>query len=93
MSAPKLSVESPQLSAEEGRSPLHTSRSDDSVSITIDEKKPTKTVGELLPRFRLTNPWLESAFKTAKVQEARGRRTRKQKKRKTIKKKRSTRHK
>lgn len=90
MSAPKLKAESGYASAEEGRSPPITSRSEDSVAISVGEKKSTKTVGDLLPKFRLTNPWLESAFKTAKVQEARGRR---QKKRKTLKKKRSTRRK
>ena len=79
-----------QDNAEEGRSPMNTSRSSDSVSLAIKEKPRFKTVGEVAPRFRLSNPYLDEMLKTAKVQEARGRRSRKQKK---LKKRRSTRRK
>lgn len=90
MSAPKLKDTNIQAYAEEGRSPLNTARSNDSVAVPIKEKKEVRTVGEVAPKFRVSNPWLDSILKSAKVQEARGRRSRKQKK---LKKKRSTRRK
>jgi hypothetical protein len=90
MSAPKLNDTNIQTFAEEGRSPINTARSSDSVSLSIKEKPRFRTVGEVAPRFRLSNPYLDEMIKTAKVQEARGRRSRKQKK---LKKRRSTRRK
>lgn len=90
MSAPKLKDTNIQAYAEEGRSPMNTARSSDSVAVPIKEKKQLRTVAEVAPRFRLSNPYLDEMLKTAKVQEARGRRSRKQKK---LKKKRSTRRK
>jgi hypothetical protein len=90
MSAPKLNETNIQTFAEEGRSPLNTARSNDSVSVAVKEKSRAKTVAEVAPRFRLSNPFLSEMMKTAKVQEARGRRSRKQKK---SKKRRSTRRK
>ena len=91
MSAPKLNDTNIQTFAEEGRSPMNTSRSSDSVSLAIKEKPRFRTVAEVAPRFRLSNPYLDEMLKTAKVQEARGRRrSRKQKK---SKKRRSTRRK
>jgi hypothetical protein len=90
MSAPKLKDTNIQAYAEEGRSPLNTARSNDSVSVAVKERSRAKTVAEVAPRFRLSNPFLSEMMKTARVQEARGRRSRKQKK---LKKKRSTRRK
>ena len=90
MSAPKLQEEVNQVMVEEGRSPTNTPRSSDSVSISMPEKPRMRTVGEVAPRFKMQDHWLDSLIKSAKVQEARGRRSRKQKK---LKKKRSTRRK
>lgn len=90
MSAPKLKDKNIESFAEEGRSPMNTSRENDSVVIPMMDKVRGKTVGEVAPKFRVSNHWLNSILKSAKVQEARGRRSRKQKK---LKKKRSTRRK